>query len=225
MKKLIFILSVMALILAMIVTASATGGFSSSPSQKQAPTLVEAIPEVEGSDIQIEIKAYGDRDQMSQEVRQQIEAAYSSIAGAKTITELNKQLDSVAKELGLSIQNLSVGELFDISCMGCEDHDQHGAVTITLGSEYLENFVCLIHFVDNQWTIVNNAKLSEDGKTIQFKEKGFSPFAIVVNTPNADIIEDTDEGNSALVWIVCGSLILAAAIIAGAVFFVNKRRI
>ena len=182
MKKFVLICAVMALCLTAIVPVCAdSGSFVVSPSQRQAPELVEATSEVECDTASLTITAYGDRNDLSEAIRQQLEAAYTSIAGAEQLSELNSALTEFVAKQGLKVENLSVGELFDVSCGDCDDHDSHGYFNITIASDFLNNFVCLLHYVNGEWRIVDGATVSEDGKQLNFKENEFSPFAIVVS--------------------------------------------
>ena len=217
MKRFILMCSVVALLLVAIVPVGAdSGSFVVSPSQRQAPELVDGTSEVECEDASLTVTAYGDRNDLPKEILQQIEAAYTAVMGAENLSELNGDIAKLATDLGLNIENLSVSELFDIGCSDCDDHDSHGYFDITIASDFLENFVCLLHYTNGEWKIVEGATLSEDGKQLSFREKDFSPFAIVVGDV-APTIEEPGAGVVPVVFWIIGGVGVVALVAGGAV--------
>lgn len=217
MKKFVLLCAVMALCLTAIVPVSADpGSFVVSPSQRQAPEFVEATPEVECDNASLTITAYGDRNDLPENLRKQIEAAYTAIAGAKNLGDLNGDLAALAAKLGLKLEDLSVSELFDIGCSDCDDHDSHGYFDITIASDFLKNFVCLLHYTNGEWKIVDGATVSEDGKQLSFREKDFSPFAIVVGDVAPAVEEPGTNGALVVFWII-GGVGVVALVAGGAV--------
>ena len=217
MKKIVLLCAVMALCLTAIVPVSADpGSFVVSPSQRQAPEFVEATPEVECDNASLTITAYGDRNDLPENLRKQIEAAYTAVAGAKDLGDLNGDLAALAAKLGLKVEDLSVSELFDIGCSDCSDHDSHGYFDITIASDFLKNFVCLLHYTNGEWKIVDGATVSEDGKQLSFREKDFSPFAIVVSDIAPTVEEPGTNGVPVVFWII-GGVGLVALVGGGAV--------
>ena len=233
MKKVLIVCIAIVILFSMTVSAFATGAFVSSPSANRAPALVGCENESEDCVSELIVTAYGDRDDLSAEARKGIEAAYAAIRGAKNLGELNPELIAIAQALGISIDDLAVSDLFDISETECEGHEDHGRFDITLKPESLKNFVCLLHYYNGEWTIVENAEVTHNGEHLEFEEKEFSPFAIVVNTadPSGDVDDGNDDQNTGLgsilgkgsiVAIIVFVLIAVAAVIV--VVSVSKRK-
>ncbi len=185
MKKTILIISAVLLILAMNVTALATGSFVSSPSGNLAPELEDVTVESDACEAEVTITSYAKRTELPQAEAQDMERAYTSIHGANNLTTLNTDLATLAQQKEIDAKNLAVSDLFNISSHNCtpEEHaaGNHGVFSIKLKSETLKNFVALLHWENGKWELVDNAAVQTDG-TLKFKVDSFSPFAIVVNT-------------------------------------------
>ena len=200
MKKFVMLCMVVLMLVSLCVpVAATTGGFISSPSNNQAPEMVEA--ENKKCDAEIIITAYANRDQLSEEKRQALEAAYAEIVGTEDLSTLNKKVKKMAKKLGVDVSELAVSDLFDISMTECADHAKHGKFDIVLSTETLENFVCLLHYYDGEWTVVKKAEINEENY-LEFTQGEFSPFAIVTYTGEQNIQEDE---NALLVGIIVAS--------------------
>lgn len=217
MKKLMMIGLVLAMALNMSLSVfAATGAFASSPSGQQAPVLVEAENETDECVAQVVITAYSDRDQMSEEARLQIEEAYAVILGTQDLSALNGDVSDIAQDLKIGTTDLAVSHLFDISTTECNGHEYHGHFEIKLEVDTLRNFVCLLHYYNGEWRIVENAEVTEDGKYLVFDEKEFSPFAIVVYTG-----EEPLEPDSNLWWLVI--VIICSVAVAGGATYATVR--
>ncbi len=183
MKKLIMIFMVLALVASMSISVLATaGGFIESPSGKPAPQLVAGANENEECEAQVIITAYSDRDQMTEAARKNIEAAYAIIVGTEDLGSLNPALAEIAENLGVDTSALAVSDLFDVSATECNGHAEHGHFDITLKSDTLKNFACLLKYHNEEWSIVENAEVTNNGEHLEFDEDELTSFAIVVNT-------------------------------------------
>lgn len=199
MKKIltIFMLSLLVFNLTVSSFAADLGSFMQSPSSKRAPTLVSGGSDEHPCEKPLIITAYGDRDQLSEQLRKDIETFYSKIMGVQNLVAICPELREIANKQGIPSANLAVSELFDIS-------DSCGKVEkefdIVIKSETLDNFIGLIHYYNGEFVLVENAKVKEvDGELhLYFTTEGLSPFAIVVNT--GDAIEPVD--NSILVAVL-----------------------
>ena len=200
MKKIMMFCMVVLMMVSLCIPAvAATGGFMSSPSANQAPELIGA--ENKKCEAEIIITAYANRDQLSDDKRQALEAAYAEIVGTEDLSTLNKKVKKMANKLGVDVSELAVSDLFDISMTECTDHAKHGKFDIVLNAETLENFVCLLHYYNGEWTVVKNAELSKEDY-LEFSQAEFSPFAIVTYTGEQNIQKDE---NALLVGIVVAS--------------------
>jgi hypothetical protein len=160
------------------------------------------------------ITAYGDRNDLTAEQRQKLEEAYAMIVGAENLTTLNAGLATIAQQLGVNTTDLAVSDLFDISATDCDgNHADHGMFDITLKAETLNNFVALLHYYNGEWRVIDNAEITNNGEYLEFTEKEFSPFAIVVST--ADIEPQPASNNFG--WII--AIIVAVIIILAFIWF------
>lgn len=213
MKKTFIVLVTLAMIATLCMPVMAEpGGFVSSPSKEQAPTLVDGKNESPECVAELLITSYADRKHLDEGVRKAFESAYTSILGAEKLNELNSAIVNIAEDAGFELSDLSVSDLFDISCSSCEGHENHGKFSVKLRPEDLEGFVCLIHYVDGKWKVVENARVAADGVTLEFEEKNFSPFAIITGDDSSDIILPTveEEGLSPLAKTLIAAAIGAA---------------
>jgi hypothetical protein len=219
MKKVIIVCMVLMMVVSMTVLVFATpGAFVSSPSKNPAPELIEANNASENCEAEIIITAYGNRDQLSAEQRQMLEEAYAKIVGTQDVSTLNAQLAPLAAELGINTSDLAVSDLFDISATDCDGHSEHGAFDITLKADTLNNFVCLLHYTDGAWVIVDGAEVTNEGKHLEFTEDEFSPFVIVVST--TDIVPVPEPNNT---WAIVLAVLLLLIILALVVWYLYMR--
>lgn len=202
MKKLMMLgLVILIMVSLCIPAAAAAGSFVSSPSANQAPQLVEAENKNDQCKAEIIITAYANRNQLSDDKRQALEAAYADIVGTEDLASLNESINRMAKKVGVEVSELAVSDLFDISMTDCSGHSEHGAFDVTLESETLKNFVCLLHYYNGEWKVVEGAEITKEDY-LAFTEDEFSPFAIVVYTGEQDISKDE---NSSIIGIIVAS--------------------
>ena len=222
MKKFIMVCLVMVLAVSMGVSVfAATGGFVSSPSGNAAPELVEGKNSDEDCEAELIITAYSDRDKLSEEARKKIEDAYAQILGAEELSALNESIAEIAEKLSVDAADLAVSDLFDISATACDGHGDHGHFDITLKSETLNNFVCLLHYYDGAWHIVENAEVTNNGEHLEFDEDQLSPFAIVVSVGAAPK-EPSNVG--VVVAVASGSVVAVGGAGAFAVLKLRKKK-
>lgn len=228
MKKLLLLCLAFVMIVSVIIPVSATtGAFVDSPSLNPAPELVEGENEKEECEATIVVTAYGDRDKLAEADRKSIEEAYTIIRGTKDLSTLNEMIAEIAKELGVEVTDLAVSDLFDISDTECTlNHEDHGYFDITLKSNTLENFVCLLHYYNGEWRIVENAIVTNNGEHLEFEEKEFSPFAIVVYTGDEEITVPVQQDNGDPTVAIVVSALAAVGASAISIFLVlfYKRR-
>ena len=200
----------MALLIAMCLSVSvfATGsGFISSPSKNQAPELVESSSSSDNCVAQIKITSFADRNSLPADLVAKLEKAYMDILSNSDLSKLCEALKEHSADLSVSVDELAVSDLFDISYTNCEDHDDHGYFDITIKPEYLEKFVALLHYNGTSWEIIEDAKI-EDEVHLTFTADDLSPFAIVVSTGSAPVY----HGNGGVAGIVIGLIDLIIAI-------------
>lgn len=210
MKKVFSIVLAMVLTLALSVSVcAAPGQFVNSPSNNDAPKIISFERNNEDCTAELIITPYAERATLPAELKTLIEKAYSDIASSKDLTELNKDLADLAAAQKIDGPNLKVSDLFDIRYEGCENHGESHTFTIVLGAETLHRFVGLLHMnLNGEWELIKNAKVINNGEALTFTVSNFSPFAIVVDTSDA-------EGDSPQTGVkniaIYGSLMLVSA--------------
>jgi hypothetical protein len=225
MKKIIVICLALVLVFSASFTAfAAPGGFYVSPSTKKAPELVSGTNEIEACQSKIIVTAYGDRDQLTEQARKDIESAYASIVGTENLNKLVAALNSVAETRGMDVSKFAASDLFDISATECTTgHDSHGKFEITLKHDTLKDFVAVIHYKNGTWTLVEDALVKNDGEHLEFTVDSFSPFAIIVNT--GDVVTPvTDDEGSILPYVGAGIGLAALAALVIIPIVLRKRK-
>ena len=214
MRKIIALSLTVVMLVCMTLCVFADGGFVESISGNQAPELIGGGSLSEECPAELVITAYADRDELPEELRLQIEEAYRLILENKDLSVLNEKLREIAEELGVDVTALAVSDLFDIHYINCDDHEDHGHFDITLKAETLENFACLLHYYNGEFTIVEDAKVTGNGDHLEFTATEFSPFIIVTNTGTEN---DSPQTNDLLpiylaVAAVSGLMIIGLAV-------------
>ncbi len=178
MKKIFTMLMVVTLVVAMTVSSFAAGAFVASPTGIAAPKLVNATNENVGCLAELVIESYDNRASLGETALAKMNAAYKSIKNTDDLSKLNSDLAAIADEYNIPSSALAVSDLFDISHVGCANHESCGAFTITIRPNTVENFVALMHFNGTSWELVETTV--EDG-CLTFTVDDFSPFAIIAH--------------------------------------------
>lgn len=135
-----------------------------------------------------------------------INTAFDIVTTIPKIEELDPvEIKQAADKCDVDVDDLLVTDLFDITKYhrgldkeeGPEDNDEkheeswihHGYVEVTLGLKSLKNFVCLLHYYDDQvdggdnpsWHVVPSAYVLKDGEHLYLSVDELSPFAVVVH--------------------------------------------
>ena len=212
MKKIVMFFLAIAMVVSMSISVFATaGGFTSSPSRNPAPELVSGKNESADCVSELVITAYGDRNDLSEEARREFEEAYSEIIGTQDLSTLNSEIKDIAESLGVEVSELAVSDLFCIEDTDCENHGNHGRFNIALKAETLNNFVCLLHYYNGEWLVVEDAEVTENGE-LSFSEKEFSPFAIVVSTGKTPAKSDNSGLITGIIIAVIVVVVLGVAV-------------
>ena len=219
MRKLLALLTA-CMMLFTVSVAAANGGFVLSPSTNLAPEIVDSRVDSEDCLATLVITPYIHRDTLDAEGLSEIEDAYATIAANPNLSKLTKDLTAKAEALGIPVTALAVSDLFDISTKDCEpdEHEDHGQFHITLSLDTAKSFVALIHYMDGEWTVVDNAKV--EGTELTFSVEDFSPFAIVVNTYG-----ESDPPMTGDIYLIsaCAAVMAASAVAFVAVYKKSKR--
>lgn len=183
MKKLFAICLALVLMLSLSVSVMAANNFVNSPSNNRAPIVNDCENENEDCTADIVITPFGDRDNLTEEQKKDLQDAYDSIVNTEDLTDLFNGLDSVLTP-GTIKENLSISDLFYVDHTGCLDHTNHGKFQINLSTETLTGFVGLVQYVDGKWQVITDAKV--DGNKLSFTTDKYSPVAIVVDRSKAE---------------------------------------
>ena len=197
MKRVLMICLIIAMAMALTLPAFAAGGFVASPSRNQAPELIEGKNEDDECVSKLVITSFADRKELPAETLAKLEEAYDQIKSVQYLDQLNSKVAEMAKNSGVTVESLSVTDMFDISPTECVDHANHGHFSITIEPDVLKNFVCLLHYYDGKWNIVEDAKVTGSGTRLEFTATEFSPFAIVVSS--SEVVETVEAKND---WIL-----------------------
>lgn len=187
MKKILsFVLTIVMVVTMAVAVQAADNAFIISPSLKPAPTLISFKNQVEGCLSEIIITAYANRHTLPDDDRELIEKAYDTLAKTNDIGTLNSGLKALADKYKVSTADFAVSDLFDLRMTECDSHEEHGAFDLVIAPESLKNFVCLLHYYNGKWNIVDSAEVTNNGEYLKFTSDEFSPFAIVVNTKDVE---------------------------------------
>lgn len=193
MKKIVLVCLTVLMIFSLSLTAFAADSFVSSPFKKGAPELVSAANESPDCTAKVFITSYADRASLPPETVEKLEYAYNAFCGKVEDRDLTALLAQIAEKYGIHVNDLSVSDFFDISATDCQNHEYHGQFDILLKAEALENFVCLVHYYNGGWRVVDGAEVTQGGTHLVFTEEEFSPFAIIVNTGDTPLKDPTDD--------------------------------
>ncbi len=211
MKKAVAIMLAMVLTLVMSATVcAAPGQFVKSPSTNSAPTLISVEKGNEDCTAELIITPYSERHELPADLKALIEKAYDEIASSTDLSTLNEDLAAVAAALKIDGANLKVSDLFDLSYVGCDDHDETHTFNVVLGADTLHRFVGLMYMnADGEWVMVDNAKVINNGTALSFTVSEVCPFAIVVDTSDAEGDSPQTGSNNVIIY---GALMAVSAL-------------
>lgn len=222
MKKIVLFLMVLALMMSLSLTVSAN--FVPSITAKPAPEVSGATDE-SGKEIQMIVVSYADVESLPEEAKQAMKEAYQQIIDAENIAELSKEIkkeiEAAAKEADVSENALIASDFFDLSPADLGAANEDGLYNVSLAVPSLKNFVCLLHFVDGEWEVVSNAKVSADGKNLEFSVDGFSPFVVITASPDA-VTTPARTPVPVIVWVLIG--VLVGALVDAVIIFVMEKK-
>lgn len=198
MKKVLAICLTMLFVASMGATVcAAPAGFVSSPAAGTAPTMISFDLLSDDCTADLEVTSYGDRNTLPAAELALVEKAYADIT---------TDLTGLVKEFA-GKKDLAVSNLFDISAVGCANHEDHEGFTITLAVEALNRFEGLLHMTaDGKWELVD-AKIINSGKNLQFTVNSLSPFAVVINTGAGD---SPATGDNAMMYVYATVMAVSA---------------
>lgn len=221
MKKVFAICLALVMVFSLSITVcAASDSFVSSPSGNKAPVIEEFENEDDGCTANLDITSYGDRNELSEADKKEMEDAYNQIKNSTDLTDMFSGLNAIVDDLDILSSDLKVSDLFHIDIKDCLEHDEHGAFKIKLSADTLKGFAGLIQYINGEWKLIEDAKV-EDGQYLIFTADELSTFAIVVDsTKAATTSPQTGDPTLAVVAIVAGfALCILTATVA-----VNKKK-
>ena len=220
MKKILAICLTVAMLASMTATVfAAPGSFWYSPSGVPGPVIIDFDFQPAGCDAKLILTPYSERKTLPADLKTLIEKAYKEIAGTSDITKLNADFASYVASKNISSSKLAVSDLFDLRIEGCQIHEDHVSLNITIKADTLHKFVGLLHMTkDGVWEYVSNAKVTNNNENLEFSVNSLSPFAIVVDTNG----ETPPTGDNSMLHVYV--IMMAASAIGLAVVIVKRRR-
>lgn len=217
MKKVLAICMAIVMIASLGISAlAAPNGFVSSPSGGKRPPVLDRFDPIDDDcTADLVITPFGNKGDLSDEDRLAMEDAYNDIVNSKHLTDLNKELEDLAKDKNIAPENLGVGDLFHLGCNGCDDHENHEKFNVSLDVEGLDNFVGVIYRGDDgKWYWVDDAKVV--GDKLQFTGEGYHPYAVVLN-----ISPKTGDTN---IILICAAVMTVSAVALVVVLVKGKKQ-
>lgn len=220
MKKVFAICLALVMVLTMgLNVMAAPNNFVESPSNNRVPVIVDKeTTDGDCSNPTIIITPYGDRDKLTEEQKKNYEDAYNQIVNADSIEDMFSGITSVLPP-GSIATDLSISDLFNMSCDNCDNPDSHGRITIQLNPETLKGFVGLIQFINGEWVLVEDAVVNNG--YLSFTAGELSTFAVVVDRTKAESTSPV-TGAPLTSYIVYGA-VFATAALALVVVFAKKK--
>ena len=212
MKKFLSIILSILMLATTQITALAADNFVGSPTANNKPTLIESTS-VDGNDYKVVINSFAERDQLNKNQKIDFENAYNSIKNANNLIELNSELKDLADNKNLNVEDLSVSDIFNISYHDNNGNvvDNNGTFKIKVKAATLNNFVGLMHYDGQTWTMVKGAKINADGY-LEFTTDYQGTFAVVVDTAGTNT-QSPATGASEISIVATLSILACAALI------------
>lgn len=214
MKKVLAICLMIVMVASLGVNAlAAPHGFVSSPTGGSRPPVLDRFDPVDDDcTAEIIVTPFGDKNELDEDDRKEMEDAYNDIVNSKDLTDLNKELEDAAKDKGIDPENLAVGDLIHLGCKGCDDHEGHEKFEVVLDAEGLDRFVGVIYRdEDGKWHWVDDAKVV-NGK-LHFTGEGYYPYAIVLDTTKKDGPSKTGDTSTILICAAVMAVSAAALVV------------
>lgn len=164
-------------------------------------------------------------DDTSDSIKKRLETAYKTIKSAKSVTELNGQLEKAIKKVSpdTDIKNVVVRDLFDISTIGdYAKYLQEEGSTITIRFKLSADSALLLAVLTSvdgvKWSLLDGV-ITRDGYVVELVLDRLGLIAFLfdggklgVDTNGPKSPQTGDPGTGAGVWgTACGIFLLAAA--------------
>ncbi len=220
MKKVLAICLAVILVVSAGVLAFAQGGFVSSPSGNDAPTIVEIIYEDGSCKPKVIVTPYSEREDLEEEKEDDLNKAYDEISMNADLSKLCPALKDISVSIGVSHLRFAVSDLFDVSLYHTLPHDYCGRITIRLSAETLKNFVALLHRNSQGiWEVVPDVVVDHANQTITFSAMDFSPYAIVVDKDASSL-----PNTGSMLYIPAIAMVVSAVSLVAVLISIKKKQ-
>lgn len=213
MKKILAICVVLVMVFCLSTTAfAAPNGFVSSPSENKTPEVETIKPSDDDCTADVVINSFGDKHDLPDEFRGELEDAYAEITDSADLTDLSDDIKKLVEDKGYKSEDLLISDLFNIAVEGCKNHGDKHELEITLSVDSLKNFAGLLHRENGEWVLVTDAKVVKNGTALKFTVDTLSaPFAIVVSKGATS--PQTEDSNLWGIFAVMASVAVLATIV------------
>ena len=248
MKKLTTLLLTAALVMAMLVPASAAS-FTPSVEAKEAPTVqgvtasdgttVDAIIyDATGAEVvgvatgNLIVTPIAQASSADAEISESLTAAYEQIASAASLTEIVPDIASyIPADSGLTVDDLVVRDVFDVTLTGTyADYLAEEGNTITIRFELdldpSATLIVLHNYSGSDWEVISDDLVVQNADgSVDVTFSSLSPIAFVTDAANVDVSYSetsptTGESANYALLLFAGVLALAA----GACFVTASRK-
>ena len=203
--KMISKLLAILLVIGLLAAPVCAEGFTPSVEQKGAPELVAAPDAPEGAAVAIKdadgnvvagipaeeivMTSVADSEDAPEAVKEEMKAAYDSVANAASLAEVVPELDKALEDrkAGVKAEDLVVRDLVNVSvseeaAKKLAETGNNVTLSFKLGMKQ-DDFLMVMCFVDGQWVILDadQVDILEDGTVnVTFREKiGTIAFVVV----------------------------------------------
>lgn len=191
------------LIAAMAASIVRANSFVESPSLKDDIIFVW--------DDNLVYTQYINRNDLTEEKKNELVAAYQSIVGAIDTSFLSKNVSNYIEQQRAIPSDLVVTDLFDISAI---EHKEN--YTFLIGKEDMNKFFCLIHYNNENWEVVD---VKHEEGMLKVTVDSLSPFAFVYNTKEAATTNPINYST-----VIFGLIVVAGVVIGTYTIHLHKKR-
>ena len=112
--------------------------------------------------------------------------AFTDITSYPVVSDYLPMIRPKARAIEVQPEDCFVYDVFDVTFYLDEGFrltksDNHGLVTLNLPWYVLDRFVCLLHYMDGEWSMVESARADKEKGLLHFSVRDFSPFAIIIH--------------------------------------------
>lgn len=123
--------------------------------------------------------------------REMCPVAFSEVTATPVLSDYLPIVRQKAAEAGVSPESCYPYQLFDVTYYRdygdhLEKSDLFDSITLSLPNYVLDHFVCLLHYKDGVWSVVENADVIREKGWLRFGVDSLSPFTIVVSDGSTD---------------------------------------